>query len=61
MRDILQQRILEIAKAIEQSAANHNALIGRLDEAKFCLTQLDEQNFKESIENHEVLSIPDSE
>lgn len=54
MRDMLQQRILEIAKAIDQSAANHNALMGRLDEAKYMLTQYDEQNFKESLENQTV-------
>ena len=34
-------RIEEIAKAIENSLAQHNALVGRLSEAKFILEQME--------------------
>ena len=37
---ILEARISDLEKAIEQSAANHNALIGRLMECKDSLTRL---------------------
>ena len=33
-KEIIEKRILELHAAIEQSAGNHNALIGRLTEAK---------------------------
>ena len=35
MKEMLLQRIQEIRAALEQSANNHNALIGRLAEAQF--------------------------
>lgn len=35
----MEKRIGEIMQAIEQSAANHNALIGRLNEAKEMLVK----------------------
>lgn len=34
------ERISQLAQAIEQSAANHNALVGRLAEAKSVLDML---------------------
>ncbi len=34
-------RIEEISKAIEQSLAQHNALVGRLNEAKFIFEQME--------------------
>ena len=37
----LEARIKELAQAIEQSMANHNALIGRIEEAKFILSELE--------------------
>lgn len=53
-KDVLEKRILEIQKAIqesstnhkqlqaayEQSTAHHNALLGRLNEAQFLLSEL---------------------
>lgn len=35
MKEMLLQRIQEIRAALEQSANNHNALIGRMAEAQF--------------------------
>lgn len=42
-------RIEEIAKAIENSLAQHNALVGRLNEAKYILEQMEkfEQDVKD--------------
>lgn len=37
----VKDRIKEIATAIEQSAANHNALLGRLGEAQHILQLLE--------------------
>ncbi len=36
----MEKRIVEIMQAIEQSAANHNILIGRVNEAKEMLAKL---------------------
>lgn len=51
MVDILQNRMKEIQLALEQSAANHNALIGRLNEIEHLLEETKKLNDeKESIE-----------
>lgn len=42
MKEKLEQRIKDIEQALIQSAANHNALNGRLEEAKFQLSELEE-------------------
>ena len=42
----IEQRIIEISKSIEQSAANHNAWIGRLEEAKYMLQSIVEAELK---------------
>lgn len=39
-KEQLEARIKEIATAIEQSAQNHNALLGRLSEAQFMLEEM---------------------
>lgn len=36
----LEQRVVDLAKAIEQSVAQHNGLVGRYEEAKFVLDQM---------------------
>jgi predicted nucleic acid-binding Zn-ribbon protein len=36
----LEQRIKDMTKALEQSMANHNALVGRIEEAKTILESL---------------------
>jgi len=36
----LEQRIKDMAKALEQSVANHNALVGRIEEAKEILAAM---------------------
>lgn len=41
-REEILARIDEIKKVIEQSVANHNSLIGRLQEAEFLLQKMDE-------------------
>lgn len=43
----LEARIIEINKALEQSAANHNALLGRLTEAQSWLKSIFEKELKE--------------
>ena len=35
------QRVEDITRAVEQSMANHNALVGRLEEAKFFLSEIE--------------------
>lgn len=39
-KDVLTERIKELVMSIEQSAANHNILIGRLNECKEQLQEL---------------------
>lgn len=39
-KEQLEARIKEITNAIEQSAQNHNALLGRLSEAQFMLEEM---------------------
>jgi len=41
LREDLQKRIKEIQNAIDQSAANLNALIGRRDELNYILSEMD--------------------
>ena len=41
-RESIVQRVKDLTDAIEQSVANHNSLIGRLNEAKYLLQQFDE-------------------
>ena len=38
-KDYFEQRIASVAKAVEESLANHNALMGHLSEAKWMLEQ----------------------
>lgn len=40
-KSVIENRISEIMKAIEQSIAHHNSLLGRLDEAKHILAQVE--------------------
>ncbi len=42
MKEEIEKRIAHIQSAVEQSIANHNALLGRLEEAKHCLSLLEE-------------------
>jgi len=41
-KEELQKRIDEIKQGLEQSAANHNSILGRLAEAQFMLEKLEE-------------------
>ena len=50
----LMSRIKEIEQAVEQSAANHNGLIGRLLEAKELLEKLS-QPLNESMDSNIVV------
>ncbi len=45
-------RIEEIGKAIEQSLAQHNALVGRLNEAKYILEQM--EKFEQDVASRNV-------
>lgn len=40
-KEKLVERISEIQKAMEQCAAQHNSLVGRLEENKFLLEELE--------------------
>lgn len=40
-KEQLMARVEEVKKALEQSAANHNALLGRLAEAEHILKEMD--------------------
>ncbi len=42
-KDLLQTRIDDIQKAVEQSIAQHHMLLGRLEEAKYFLEQINIQ------------------
>ena len=42
-KELLQVRINDIQKAIEQSIAQHHMLLGRLEEAKHIMQQIDVQ------------------
>ena len=50
MKDKLQQRVLQLQAAIEQSAANHNALLGRLSESKEILEEIEKEEGEYPIE-----------
>ncbi len=41
-KEQLDARILEIQVAVDQSAANHNGLLVRLDECKYLLAKMEE-------------------
>lgn len=43
--EVLQQRITDLEKAIEQSAIQHNQLFGRLQEALYFREQINMQKF----------------
>ena len=51
------ERIAEIGKAIENSLAQHNALVGRLSEAQFILQQM--EKFEQDIATRDVPGIVD--
>lgn len=40
-KQIIETRVAELQAALEQSAANHNALVGSLNEAKALLAQVE--------------------
>ncbi len=46
----LEQRLAQIQQAIEQSAANHNVLLGQKAEVQFHISQLFEAEIKEKQE-----------
>jgi hypothetical protein len=48
-------RIEEIAKAIENSLAQHNALVGRLNEAKYILEQM--EKFEQDVKDKNISGI----
>jgi len=52
-KQALIERIEEIGKAIEQSLAQHNALVGRLNEAKYMLEQM--EKFEQDVASRNVL------
>lgn len=49
----IKDRVEEIKKVIEQSAANHNSLVGRLQEAEFLLQKM--QDFEKSVVETEAV------
>lgn len=46
-------RIEEITKAIESSLAQHNALVGRLNEAQFILQKMEE--FEQDVKDKNII------
>jgi len=44
MREELEKRQVELRRAVEQSIANHNGLLGRLAEVELMLAELDKPN-----------------
>jgi bisphosphoglycerate-independent phosphoglycerate mutase (AlkP superfamily) len=48
-------RIEEIAKAIENSLAQHNALVGRLNEAKYILEQM--EKFEQDVKDRNISGV----
>jgi hypothetical protein len=42
-KEIIEMRIKELTEAIDRSAANHNALLGRINEAREILKMIEEQ------------------
>jgi hypothetical protein len=49
------ERISEISKAIENSLAQHNALVGRLSEAQFMLQQM--EKFEQDLAAKNVVGV----
>ena len=41
--ELIESRIKELTKALEQSAVNHHALQGRLEELKYILTETNKE------------------
>lgn len=60
MKEQIQARIEEIKKALEESAANHNALFARYNEAEIMLKMAEECCGKEVVEG-EVLCAQEAE
>ncbi len=52
-KESLEQRLIQINQAIEQSAGNHNALLGHRAEIQHLIAQLFEEECKSKVE-HEV-------
>jgi hypothetical protein len=50
MKDILEKRIVELQGALDQSAANHNAILGAMSEAKNMLAQVYAKEVADSVE-----------
>jgi hypothetical protein len=56
----LEQRVEDIAKAVEASAGQHNGLVGRLNEAKFILEQMAASELKALAEKAIDAVLPDA-
>jgi len=52
----LEQRVEDIVKAVEASAGQHNALLGRLNEAKFILEQVAAKELAEELPEVEAVA-----
>lgn len=50
LKEFLQARLNELLTAVEQSAANHNALVGRLHECKHQLEKIAENALTDASE-----------
>ena len=46
-KELLEKRLIEVNQAIEQSAGNHNALLGRQAEVQYQLSQLFQAEIEE--------------
>lgn len=55
MKEELEKRILEINQALEQSAAHHNALLGRLTEAQSWLKAIFEKECEDKKEVQDAI------
>ena len=53
LKEDIEKRIQELTQFIEQSAANHNALLGRLNEAQNLLSMIE----KAVVDTAEVVSV----
>jgi len=43
-KEQLQHQIAELEKALQQSAANHNMIIGRIEECRYWLAEIEKKD-----------------
>lgn len=53
IKEYLENRLMELNQAVDQSAANHNAILGRRAEVQHQLAKLFEEEIKAKMETEE--------